>query len=165
MTELMNWDKHLVIQRDPNLGCIPTGYEWMLRVAEIPGIDFENFQCEFNLQANLMGDNNFESIAKAVRNRYPTVRIENKVFNDGREKVIFIRELIEKGIPCLLSLALQPNGGWHIMPIVYIDDIVIKTIWSVGLDGIPDIFECSLNNIINYHNERVGGKDIAWLVR
>jgi len=35
MPELSNWKETLVIQRDPKLGCIPAGYEWIIRFARI----------------------------------------------------------------------------------------------------------------------------------
>ena len=75
MTELPDWNRYLVIQRDPNLGCISTGYEWMLRVAGIQGIDLDSFQDDFNLEAKGLGGNNFNSIAKAVAITYPNIRI------------------------------------------------------------------------------------------
>ena len=163
MTELPNWNKYLVMQCDPELGCIPTGIEWMLRTVEFPGIDFAKFQDEFNLQANGRGANDFVSIANAVQAKYPNVKIEHREFAIGEEKVAFVRYLLEKGIPCLLSLALQPSGRWHIMPIIYIDDRVMKTIWSVGSDGKPVIHKYSLADIVNRHNRWAGGKDVAWL--
>jgi len=163
MAELPNWNRYLVVQRDPELGCIPTGYEWMLRTVEFPGIDFAGFQDEFNLQANGRGANDFISIANAVQAKYPEVKIEHREFASGEEKTAFARCLIEKGIPCLLSLALQPFGGWHIVPVIYIDDSVMKTIWSVDADGRLAICELSLDDIIHRHNHWAGGKDMAWL--
>ena len=163
MPELPNWNRYLVVQRDRDLGCIPTGYEWMLRVVEFPGINFDGFQDEFNLQAKKIEANNFDSSARAVQNKYPGVKIEHKDFDDAKEKVEFIRGLIEKGIPCLLSLALRANGSWHIMPIIYVDDSVVKTIWSVEPDGGVNVCEYALDDMINRHNNWPGGKDIAWL--
>lgn len=163
MPELPNWNLHVVVQRDPDLGCIPTGLEWMLRVVRFSGIDFDRFQDEFNLQAKGIAENNFESIANAVQIKYPNVKIEHKDFGDGKEKVEFITKLVQKGEPCLLSLALQPNGSWHIMPIIYIDNNLVRTIWSAKPDGTLTICEYGLDDIINRHDNWAGGKDIAWL--
>jgi hypothetical protein len=163
MPELPNWNKAFVVQRDQILGCIPTGYEWMLRVVDLPEIDFERFQDEFNLQAIGIDENNFDSIAQAVQTKYPAVKIAHKDFQNGIEKGEFIKWLVEKGIPCLLSLALRPNGGWHIMPIIYIDDRVLRTIWSVEANGKVNLCEFTTDDIINRHTNWAGGKDVAWL--
>lgn len=163
MAELPNWNRYLVVQRDPQLGCIPAGYEWMLRMAEFPGIDFAGFQDEFNLQANGRGANDFASIANAVQAKYPYVKIEHGEFTSGEEKITFLGRLIEKGIPCLISLTLQPRGGWHIVPVIYIDESILKTIWSVEAGGRIVILELSLNDIVNRHNHWAGGNDLAWL--
>ena len=81
MPELRNWKDVLVIQRDPELGCIPTSYEWMLRVSKVRGVNLENFQEEFNLQAQGKADNNFNSIADAVEEKYPHIKIKRKSFD------------------------------------------------------------------------------------
>lgn len=163
MPELLNWNKALVVQRDPILGCIPTGYEWMLRVCDFPEINFDRFQDEFNIQATGIADNNFHTIAQAVQNRYPVVRIAHRDFQNGIEKVEFVKHLVGNGIPCLLSLTLNPNGGWHIMPIIYIDNGVVRTIRSVEANGQVYLCEYTLEDIINRHTNWPGGKDLAWL--
>lgn len=163
MPELSNWNKYLVIQRDPTQGCIPTGYEWMLRMVEAKGIDLNGFQEDFNLESKGFGANNFDSIAQAVFKVYPNVRIVSKFFQEGREKVDFIRRLVENNIPCLLSLTLYPTGGWHIVPVIFIDDHVIKMIWDVQSTGKVVILELPVLEVIDRHNQWPGGDDIAWL--
>jgi hypothetical protein len=165
MPELLNWNKALPVQRDPVLGCIPTGYEWMLRVGDFLEINLDRFQDEFNLQAAGIAENNFDTIAQAVQNKYPVVKIVHKDFQNGIEKVEFIKHLVENGIPCLLSLTLNPNGSWHIMPIIYIDDRVVRTIWSVETNGQVNLCEYTLEDIINRHTNWAGGKDLAWLAK
>ena len=49
MSVFPDWEKYAVHQRKPDTGCIPTGYEMLLRAAGIAGIDFQTFQEEFDL--------------------------------------------------------------------------------------------------------------------
>jgi len=44
MSAFPNWKKFAVVQRRPNSGCIPTGYEMLLRAAKIDNIDYDTFQ-------------------------------------------------------------------------------------------------------------------------
>lgn len=166
MVELQNWNTALVTQRDKILGCIPTGFEWMLRVSGVQGVDFVHFQEDFNLQAKGLGYNNFNSIADTVKNVYPNIEIKIKSFpkGDGVGKVNFIRTLIQNGSPCLMSLTLYQYGNWHIMPIIFIDNFFIRLVWEVSVDGNPKIVEFSLPEIINRHDYWPGGEDIAWLI-
>lgn len=163
MPELTNWKRHLVVQRDPVLGCIPTGYEWMLRVAEIQGISLATFQDDFNLQALGRGENNFDTIADAVECTYSHVRIRRRSFGQGQEKIDFIRSLIESKTPCLVSLTLTPRGGWHIMPVVYIDDQIIRLILEVDPTGLIHCVELRFKEAIRRHDQWPGGNNIAWL--
>lgn len=41
------------------LGCIPTGIEWMIRVSGIEGVSLENFQEKYNLQSSGIAPNSF----------------------------------------------------------------------------------------------------------
>jgi hypothetical protein len=163
MPYLPDWDKCLIEQRDLERGCIPTGYEWMTRVAGIEDVNLETFQEDFNLEARGEGENNFDSIAEAVERRYPGVRIQRKSFETGEEKAEFIQELMEKGIPCLMSLALDPGGKCHIAPVIYVDDQRMELAWMVDKEGMARICEISLDEVKKVHDDWPGGKDIAWL--
>ena len=163
MPYLPDWDKCLIEQRDLERGCIPTGYEWMIRVAGIEDVNLETFQEDFNLEARGEGENNFDSIAEAVERRYPSVRIRRKSFETGEDKVRFIRDLVEKGVPCLLSLTLDPRGGWHIVPVIYADDQKMELVLLVDGQGRRKICEIPLDEVIRRHNDWPGGEDVAWL--
>ncbi|KKK62001.1 hypothetical protein LCGC14_3008690, partial [marine sediment metagenome] len=123
MVELIEWQKALVIQKDHRFGAIVAGYEWMIRHNKIKDISFETFQDDFNLQAKDKGKNDFDPIANAVSKKYPNVRVKFKNFKDGREKVEFVKELISKNVPCMLSLALTSKKNIsHEMPITFYDE-------------------------------------------
>ena len=51
MSVFPEWEKYAVPQRRQLSGCIPTGYEMLLRAAEVPDIDFDTFQDEFDLDS------------------------------------------------------------------------------------------------------------------
>lgn len=174
MPELFAWTKTLVIQRDVEHGCIPAGYEWMIRYAEIGDVALETFQEDFNLARKGQGQNDFGAIAAAVHEAYPHVKIVCKSFAQGHgsEKVESIEDLIERQIPCLISLSLQrqpQRGKCHIAPVVYVDDKTLRLIWRVykRVDETccPEICEIERTQVIQRHdsNEWPGGDDIAWL--
>lgn len=163
MPELRNWNTTLVIQRDPELGCIPAGYEWLIRYMGIKGVDFNHFQEEFNLQAQGKAENNFDSVAKAVELGYPYVRIKWKSFKNGSDKVSFVEDLIVRNTACLISLALSPRGGWHIVPVIGFDLHDLRLIWVVDSASRPRIEEIAKMDVIWRHDNWPGGNDVAWL--
>jgi len=52
MAAFPDWGKYVISQRRPRTGCIPTGYEILIRAAGIPGIDMNTFQDDFDLDKN-----------------------------------------------------------------------------------------------------------------
>ena len=159
MSELKNWQEITVIRGDPELGCIPASFEWLIRHSRITGGFLDSFQEDFNLQRKGIDYNNFETISRAVKYKFPNLDISSKEFGNGEEKINFIREKTEKDIACLLSLALTERGGWHIMPLIFIDDNKIKL-----KDGLT-IREIDTEEVIRRHDTWPGGKDVSWLER
>jgi hypothetical protein len=53
VTVFPDWQKYAVPQRYPLTGCIPTGYEIILRARGIDGIDYTTFQERFDLDKDL----------------------------------------------------------------------------------------------------------------
>lgn len=157
MTELLNWNNIIVPQRNFT-GCVPTGYEWLIRYLGIQGVDLATFQEEFDLGQN----NSFTSIAAKIRNKYPTINIQTQVFPKGIDKVTHIKALIEKQTPCLISLALGKGQGWHIMPVVLIDDLTIEMIHD-GIQGVNCIWKIPIKDIVWRHDNLQGGNDISWI--
>lgn len=159
MPELLNWNKIVVPQRNCT-GCVPTGYEWLIRYLGIQGVNLATFQDEFDLGQN----NSFFSIAAKIGNKYPTINIQTRVFPKGKgiEKVSHIKSLIAKQMPCLISLALGREQGWHIMPVVLIDDLIIEMIHD-GNKGVNCIWKIPIEDIVWRHDNLQGGNDISWI--
>jgi len=163
MPSIRDWQLGAVAQRDHELGCIPTGIEWMIRVSGIEGVPLENFQEIYNLQRNGLASNSFDNIAKAVNQDYPQVHLQYRTFTHGVEKIAFICTLLENGTPSILSLALSPKGGWHIMPVIEFENGLFRLLNKVTQYGIVDICEIDIIELIRRHDEWPGGNDVAWL--
>jgi hypothetical protein len=167
MPDLSNWENIVVIQRRPNSGCVPTCYEWLIRYLRIQGVNLETFQEDYDLGRE---KNNFESVSEKVKATYPFINFHIQRFEMGLKKVNAIRSLIEKQIPCLISLSSAEikngdivQGDWHIMPVVYIDDEKIKMIHKGLPTGTNDIWEFPLHEIVWRHHNLKGGNDISWI--
>jgi len=163
MPSIKNWQHGAVVQRDHELGCIPTGIEWMIRVSGIEGVLLENFQEKYNLQRSGIAPNSFDNIAKAVNQDYPQVHIQFRAFIHGEEKVAFILNLLENGTPSILSLALSPKGGWHIMPVIEFKNGIFCLLNRITQAGIVEICEIDKFELIRRHDKWPGGNDVAWL--
>lgn len=164
MVKLPDWEKIVVPQRH-DTGCLPTGYEWMIRYLGITGIKLHTFQEDFDLQYREEGMNNFQDVTRKVKATYPNLNVYFKEFATGKEKVEFIKQLVEASTPCVLSIALRPEGGfWHIVPVVSIDNEKIKVIWS-DKSSSPYTKEYTIKEIIYVHDNWSGGRDIAWITK
>jgi hypothetical protein len=82
-----------------------------------------------------------------------------------------MERLIARDIPCLISLALAGfkthegcliDRGWHIMPVVRIDDQKIMMIHKGTKSG-NDLLPLLITTVISRHNNLEGGKDISWI--
>ena len=84
MSAFPDWPKFVVKQKRPASGCIPTGYEMILRAAGVKNVNFTTFQDDFDLDQNAkpgdQGKNNFDSVAKAVQAKYPHVHLKKRDF-------------------------------------------------------------------------------------
>jgi hypothetical protein len=157
MAQLSDWTKTVVPQRHES-GYIPTGYEWLIRYLKIQGVDFKTFQEDFDLGQG----NSFGSVSAKIRSVYPAINIKVQSFNKGIDKVNRIRSLLEEQKPCLISLALGNGQGWHIMPVVRIDEATIQLIHHADADGhCTWIFPVA--EIVWRHDCLQGGKDISWI--
>ena len=157
MAQLPNWSKTVVPQRHES-GCIPTGYEWLIRYLKIQGVNLETFQEDFDLGQ----DNSFDSVSAKIRSVYPTINIKVQSFTKGIDKVNRIKSLLEEQKPCLISLALGTGQGWHIMPVVRIDETTIQLIHHADANGhYTWIFPIA--GIVWRHDNLQGGKDISWI--
>ena len=91
---------------------------------------------------------------------YPTLNIKVQIFTNGIDKVNRVKSLLEQQKPCLISLAQGNGQGWHIMPIVQIDE-TIQLIHHADTDG-----HCTwvfpVAEIVWRHEYLQGGHDISW---
>ena len=54
MSAIPNWNQYVVKQRSAAiLVAIPTGYEILLRAANVEGVNFETFQNDFDLDKSM----------------------------------------------------------------------------------------------------------------
>ena len=96
MSLFPDWQRYAVTQRRGMTGCIPTGYEIILRAAGAQGIDFDSFQDDFDLEKDLPPDaprvNHFGSVANAVKAKYPSVVFSHRSFakGEGLQKLAFV---------------------------------------------------------------------------
>jgi hypothetical protein len=157
MAQLSNWNKTVVPQRHES-GCIPTGYEWLIRYLKIRDVNLDTFQEDFDLGQ----DNSFSSVSAKIKSVYPAINIKVQSFSKGIDKVNRIKSLLEEQKPCLISLALGNNQGWHIMPVVSIDETNIQLIHHADAGG-HFIWSFSVAEIVWRHDYLQGGKDISWI--
>lgn len=175
MSAFPNWQKHIVKQKRPATGCIPTGYEVILRAANTKGIDFDTFQDEFDLDKDLQPgqqpQNNFDSVAQAIQEKYPHIKFQHVGFQkgEGQKKLALVEKLIQQQLPVLVSLAraLLPapygGGGWHIMPVVDAANDTLTLLWCIDAQDKPHTITLRKNDFVAIHEKCIGGDDIAYL--
>ncbi|MCB7130377.1 MAG: hypothetical protein J3T61_12665 [Candidatus Brocadiales bacterium] len=171
MSAFPDWEQYAVPQHRVQTGCIPTGYEMILRAAGVEAINFETFQDEFDLDKDIkpgqQPKNNFTSVADAVRRRYPQANFKCECFPDreGIKKLCLIEERIKQQQPVLISLALEPFGkkGWHIMPVVDSTDDELILLKIMSPNGSKEICKLPKNELIRIHDNYAGGKDVGYL--
>jgi hypothetical protein len=163
MVELSHW-KDIVVPQRYDTGCIPTGYEWMIRYLGIEGVNLGTFQDDFDLTRRNEGDNSFVPIADKIKEKYPQVNIKISDFRSGADKIAFLKRLIEGDIPSIMSIALSNQGRWHIVPVVSVDDTRVKVIWGANAKS-NRVCEYSVPEIAFRHDNWAGGKDISWIER
>ena len=171
MSLFPDWETFAVVQRRPETGCIPTGYEMILRATDVTGIDFDTFQDDFDidkdLKAGQLHRNNFESVANLIHQKYPHVNFKIRKFSPGcgDDKLKFIEEQISKRHPVLISLFVgmqADNRLYHIMPVVDANETRLMLLKVVLQDGKSKICLLPKSELIRIHNENPGGDDVAY---
>lgn len=171
MVELTHW-KSIVIPKRRDTGCIPTGYEWMIRYLDVKDVDFNTFQEDFDFGTD---KNSFESISSSIHSRYQHVKIKIETFGKGHglAKVKTVRKLIEDDIPCLMVLNLveyqinenvrtQAPNSCNVMPVIRVDDDVVALVYQAS-QGKNIINEHPISEVVWIHDNLSGGHDIAWI--
>ena len=170
-TVFPGWRQFVVHQRRARSGCIPTGYEMLLRAAKVEGINYERFQDDFDLDINLgrgqtRPQNNFVSVAQRVKEKYPQIVFEQRSFDRGGEKIAFIDRCLADQKPVLVSVAQLRGGqlaGWHIMPVVDMKADSYLLLRIVQADGTPITQWMEKPELARLHDHYEGGKEVAFL--
>ena len=171
MSVFPDWVRFAVPQKRPKTGCIAAGYEMMLRAAGVPGIDYATFQDDFDLDRDLPpgqpARNTFTTVADTVKARYPNVTFAVRAFDQGRghEKLRFIEDQVSQRRPLLISLANAPFGGtgWHIMPVVDMDQSSLTLMTIMHPNGTKDLQKPLKSELVRIHDQFGGGNDVAYL--
>ena len=167
MSILPNYHDTLVIQRQQKSGCVPSAIEWVLKYLKIENVNFNGFQEKYDLIYQKKGNNDFGTISNLIKQDYPQVALICKIFEPGcgKEKIEFINDLINKTIPGLISISLSPYGGWHIVPVVEIDERRMAVLWMIEDTIERQKKEFPLSEIEFRHNEWPGGRDILYCIK
>jgi hypothetical protein len=172
MRELPGWRDFAVVQRRDASGCIPTGYEILIRAAAVPGVALDSFQDDFDLDKDRgptdPARNNFESVAGAVLARYPHVRFRRYAFPQGRgsEKLAFIESCLAAQRPVLVSLSMAGAGlgrGWHIMLAIGESDEEVLLLSGMLPDRKGLVVRIPKEELVRIHDNFPGGDDVAVL--
>jgi hypothetical protein len=145
----------------------------LLRAAGAQGVDFQTFQDDFDLdkdrQPGVDPRNNFTSVAGAIRQRYPhiQIRIEDFPKGAGAEKLACVEEKLNNQQLILIALNMEPLAGrpvgWHIMPVVDMDEDNLVLVYVIHLDGRPELIQLPKAAFIAIHENFPGGGDVAYL--
>jgi len=168
MSAFPDWQKFAVKQKRDATGCIPTGFEILLRAAGAGGICFDTFQDDFDLdQDGGTPRNHFVSVADEVKKKYPNVAFTCKAFEKGKgdAKLEFVEKMISNQRPVVVSIAQRPEGGWHIMPVVDSNSDTLVLLHHVDDNGTPQVETIAKTEFIDRHNNWKGGEEICYLER
>ena len=166
MQYLPNWLQYAVTQRN-DYGCIPTGYEFLLRAADIPNIDFNTFQEDMDLDLDLRQrggrdpQNNFESVMNRIVAKYPHVQITTQPFVRGEEKLKCLENRFDEGKFTIVSI--PGVRSWHISPLIGASHTAIQILNRFYATGQAEIVTILKADLVRVHNEKPGGRDIAFL--
>jgi hypothetical protein len=172
MSLFPDWYRYVVRQEEMQTGCIPTGYEILLRSAKVEGIDFTTFQRDFDLDLGKDGTtpkcNTFESVASAILAKYSQICFKMKSFakGEGKEKFNFIVDHLKAQIPVLVSATNLPQENTcHIMPAVDANDagLIFFLYWDGNFDHVPLREQIDEQTFIQLHELFPGGDDVAFI--
>jgi len=158
---LENYNQISVVQRNPVTGCIPASIEWLLRYHDINiGTSWDNFQESVDCGLS----STFLSVLQKIEEIYGYSKdnFEVEDFSGAQDKCDKIRNLIDSGDGCIVSISNGPSQGWHITPAVEYDEdklVILDLSRPIGNQRVERLWRW----IIYIHNTYNGGKDILWL--
>jgi hypothetical protein len=153
-----DWAKFVVPQRKLATGCIPTGFEYLLRSAGVEGVDYAKFQEEFDLGAAV---NDYATVAAAVCRKYPQVRFAGSAFKKSEEATRFVEESIDQGRPIVIAIRYNA-GSCHIVPVLGYDERRIYFLQIVHADGTKDVRAIARWELAR-RDQEFGQTQCAWL--
>ena len=172
MSLFPNWQDFAVHQRQAQTGCIPTGYEMLLKAAGVTYVDYSSFQEDFDLDiGKTLGIdkfvNNFDSVSQVIQDSYSDIQFTREIFakGEGKNKLAKIEALLRNSQFILISLAMSPFGdtGWHIMLVVDADKELLQLLYIVDAAGVSDVRPIKKVEFVQIHEDFDGGNDIAYL--
>jgi len=175
MTKQFKNKHYFVPQKRPDSGCIPWGYEIILRAANVPGINFQTFQDDFDFdkyhQHGESGMNNFDTVSKAIMKRYPHVVLGTKIFSrgQGEDKLQFVEKYIGEIPRILVSICPEPDlnpKAFHIMPVLSSTNDSLVLLYSVKKANDAwqlDMLHMSKAEFVHKHDVGTDGCDVAFL--
>lgn len=159
-----NWKDFAVRQRRSATGCVPTGYETLLKAAGTTGINYSTFQEDFDLGK----DNTFENVKNEILGKYPDLNIQIRSFpkGNGTDKALEIERLLGQQTLVLVALplkALTGGRGWHIVPVIHIDAQQLHLLLWFESENEPTVQALNRKAFVAMHDHLPGGDDIAYL--
>ena len=188
-----NWEIYVVHQRDEKDGCVPTGYEILLKAKEI---EFDDDKFQENVNCVLIRNelNDFNNVANEIKKQYPDFENKHKIsfewkpFSEGEKKLKTIKELFDEDILTLVSLPnfkhsplYYPNEegieilkpvvkdsqiieGCHIMPVIGVHKDYLLLFHYMNKEGIKTLTCVHNNDLVWIHDNTEGfANDIAYL--
>ena len=141
----------------------------MLRFGSASGVDFTGFQAKYNLSASGNGVNTFSTISDAVRLDYPQVDIQFESFKKdsagAKLKIARLRDLVESGVLCCISVSGRCRNACHIVPVVEVEGDSLTAIWDYPENATLKTRDFAHQDLEDRHTDLAGGNDIAYFER
>jgi hypothetical protein len=134
----------------------------MLKWRGAKDVIFSDFQERFNLESQGIEGNSFYSVSRAVSVAYPGFKFQDRPFSTGKEKLAFVEGLIAKNRPCLVSLANTLTGSYHIVPVIEIDQDIVKVFWLNNEDLKKQTVTAPRAELERLHDVWPGGRDVLF---
>lgn len=171
MAAFPNWEDYAVHQKRSETGCVPTGYEVILRAGKVSGIDYESFQDEFDLEWRIgAASNDFRSVASAIEAKYQFVKFGHESFGpgDGDKKLARIEQMVVAQKPVLVSLPVDINGATAFHVVLVVDATVreLTVFFSKDEQGRIEMEQVTKHYLVAAHDDYAKwgkGNDIAYL--
>lgn len=159
MPVLKDYKRIMVKQRNKRTGCIPASIEWLIRYHNV---DLRQSLDDFQEKVDCGSESFFSSVSQKVKEIYGFKSLKFKAF-DPEERCKAIKELINEGSGCAVSIANEPfNNTWHITPAVKYDNTSLTILDLRKPIGSQETIY-PWQEIIRRQRQHPDGNDILWL--